>query len=135
MEQVISYINQFIALLGMRNLIIIGVILVLFIIAIVIYRSLRLKVCRSEIVDIENRINGIKTLPIQYRLGRVQSIAKNMKEVAAEYQEFAKDYDHIVDFLQNELNPLKDLAFLPFSAERKIYTEKVWEEIEIFLKL
>ena len=70
MEQVISYINQFIALLGMRNLIIIGVILVLFIIAIVIYRSLRLKVCRSEIVDI------------------------------------AKDYDHIVDFLQNELNPL-----------------------------
>ena len=48
MEQVISYINQFIALLGMRNLIIIGVILVLFIIAIVIYRSLRLKVCRSE---------------------------------------------------------------------------------------
>lgn len=106
MEQVISYINQFIALLGMRNLIIIGVILVLFIIAIVIYRSLRLKVCRSEIVDIENRINGIKTLPIQYRLGRVQSIAKNMKEVAAEYQEFAKDYDHIVDFLQNELNPL-----------------------------
>ena len=35
-----------------------------------------------------------------------------------------------VEVLQNGLNPLKDLVFLPFSAERKIYTEKVWEEIE-----
>ena len=32
--------------------------------------------------------------------------------------------------LQNSLNPLHDLVFLPFSSERKIYTEKVWEEIE-----
>lgn len=32
--------------------------------------------------------------------------------------------------LQNELNPLKDLKFLPFSAEKKIYTEAVWNEIE-----
>lgn len=32
--------------------------------------------------------------------------------------------------LQNELNPLKDLKFLPFSAEKKIYTEAVWREIE-----
>ncbi len=35
--------------------------------------------------------------------------------------------------LQNELNPLKDILFLPFSAERKIYTEKTWEEIERFI--
>lgn len=32
--------------------------------------------------------------------------------------------------LQDLLNPLKDLKFLPFSAERKIYTEDVWNEIE-----
>ena len=32
--------------------------------------------------------------------------------------------------LQNILNPLKDITFLPFSSEKKIYTEKVWEEIE-----
>ena len=38
-----------------------------------------------------------------------------------------------VEVLQNELNPLKDLVFLPFSAERKIYTEMVWEEVEKFL--
>jgi len=36
--------------------------------------------------------------------------------------------------LQNELNPLKDLKFLPFSAEKKIYTEAVWKEIEERLK-
>ena len=38
--------------------------------------------------------------------------------------------DNQVQTLQNALNPLKDLTFLPFSSERKIYTEKVWEEIE-----
>lgn len=36
--------------------------------------------------------------------------------------------------LQNELNPLKDLKFLPFSAEKKIYMEAVWKEIEERLK-
>ena len=32
--------------------------------------------------------------------------------------------------LQNELNPLKDLKFLPFSSEKKNYSESVWKEIE-----
>ena len=39
-----------------------------------------------------------------------------------------------VQDLQNALNPLKDLTFIPFSAERKIYTEKAWEEIEKYIK-
>ena len=38
--------------------------------------------------------------------------------------------DDRVQNLQNELNPLHDLKFLPFSAERKIYSENVWEVIE-----
>ena len=41
--------------------------------------------------------------------------------------------DAQVNSLQDLLNPLKDLTFLPFSAERKIYTDKVWEEIEKYL--
>ena len=41
--------------------------------------------------------------------------------------------DKQVEDLQNALNPLKDLIFIPFSAERRIYTEKAWEEIEKFL--
>ena len=43
--------------------------------------------------------------------------------------------DAQVSSLQNELNPLKDLSFLPFSAERRIYTERAWEEIEKYIKL
>ena len=35
--------------------------------------------------------------------------------------------------LQEILNPLKDLKFIPFSAERKIYTDNAWEEIEKYL--
>ena len=38
--------------------------------------------------------------------------------------------DAQVQELQNELNPLKDLTFLPFSAERKIYIDDVWKKIE-----
>lgn len=41
--------------------------------------------------------------------------------------------DSQVKELQESLNPLKDLTFIPFSAERKIYTEKAWEEIERIL--
>ena len=32
--------------------------------------------------------------------------------------------------IQEVLNPLHDLTFLPFSSERKIYLEEVWKEIE-----
>ncbi len=32
--------------------------------------------------------------------------------------------------LQSILNPLKDIPFLPFSAEKKNYCEDVWKEIE-----
>ena len=41
--------------------------------------------------------------------------------------------DDQVQVLQNELNPLKDLTFIPFSTERNIYTEKAWELIEKYL--
>lgn len=38
--------------------------------------------------------------------------------------------DGTVEYLQELLNPLKDITFLPFSSERKVYTQKVWEELE-----
>ena len=41
--------------------------------------------------------------------------------------------DKQVEDLQNALNPLKDLTFIPFSSERKIYTEKAWKEIEKYV--
>ena len=42
--------------------------------------------------------------------------------------------DLAVTNLQNLLNPLKDLTFMPFSSEKKIYTEATWEIIEQYIK-
>lgn len=42
--------------------------------------------------------------------------------------------DKQLETLQNALNPLKDLTFMPFSSERKIYTEKAWEKIDEILR-
>lgn len=41
--------------------------------------------------------------------------------------------DTAVKELQDALNPLHDFTFLPFSSERKIYTETVWKNIECHL--
>ncbi len=41
--------------------------------------------------------------------------------------------DSYVKNLQNELNPLHDLTFLPYSSERRIYLDDVWEEINKYL--
>ena len=42
--------------------------------------------------------------------------------------------DEQVSNLQNVLNPLKDLTFLPFSSERKIYVDNAWKNIEYYIK-
>ena len=39
-----------------------------------------------------------------------------------------------VEHLQNELNPLKDLTFLPFSSERRIYEESVWNYLSSYIE-
>ena len=41
--------------------------------------------------------------------------------------------DAQVKALQNELNPLKDFAFLPYSSERRIYSDTVWNEITKYI--
>ena len=41
--------------------------------------------------------------------------------------------DSYVENLQNILNPLKDITFLPFSTERKIYTEYIWDKLKKYL--
>ncbi len=43
--------------------------------------------------------------------------------------------DSQVKSLSDTLNPLHDLTFLPFSSERKIYTDNAWKEIENQLNL
>lgn len=41
--------------------------------------------------------------------------------------------DNAVKDLQQALNPLKDLTFLPFSAERKIYSDNVWDFLSNYI--
>lgn len=41
--------------------------------------------------------------------------------------------DAQVNNLQCQLNPLNDLIFLPFSSERKIYTENVWNIMQGYI--
>lgn len=101
-----DYMKNFIEYVGVRNLIIFGAILVALIIFMIVYHSIKLKIYRQEILDLQNQINLIKTLPLQYRLGRVQSIAKNMPEVAEEYEQFTKDFEKITEFQKNELGVL-----------------------------
>ncbi len=41
--------------------------------------------------------------------------------------------DNIVKEIQEFLNPMHDIHFLPFSSERKIYIKDVWDEIESYI--
>ena len=41
--------------------------------------------------------------------------------------------DDTVNHLQELLNPLKDIDFLPFSSERRIYTDRVWKKIKMYI--
>lgn len=43
--------------------------------------------------------------------------------------------DETVCSLQKQLNPLGDIPTLPFSSERKIYQDEVWNFIESFINL
>ena len=42
--------------------------------------------------------------------------------------------DDAVKGLQESLNPLKDLTFLPYSSERKIYSDAVWEFLSNYIE-
>ena len=40
----------------------------------------------------------------------------------------------VTQSLQKEINPLMDVTMLPFSSEKKIYSDDVWYEIEKYIK-
>ena len=42
--------------------------------------------------------------------------------------------ENTVKELQKQINPIGDIKMLPFSAEKKIYTEDVWNVIEEFIE-
>lgn len=103
-----EYMKNFVQYVGVRNLIIFASILIALIVFMIIYHQVKLNMYRQELLDLQNQINGIKTLPLQYRLGRVQSIAKNMPEVVEQYEQFTEDFEKITEFQKNELGVLVD---------------------------
>lgn len=96
-------INKYIEIIGVKNLIFIGVGICIFILILMMYRSFRLKKYRKLIVDVENHMNAVKSMPLQYRLGRVQSISKNMPDVLEQYEEYSKEFERINEFQKDEL--------------------------------
>lgn len=92
--------------IGTQNLIIITVTIVVLIMMLILMRSMRLKKRRKEIVKIENRLSAIKSLPIQYRLGRVQNIAKNTPELMDQYNEFEDRYGQLVAIQKDQISLL-----------------------------
>jgi len=99
-----------------------------------IYRSIRLKKFRKKTIDVENRLNAIKSLPIQYRLGRVQNIAKNMPTVLEKSEEFQKRYDELMTTHKDRI------ALLINEVDEQLYFGKLskvssrLKEIEPLLK-
>jgi len=100
MDKIMELINQ---VGGMKTIIIAVVVIVCLLVVFLIYRGMRLKKYRKQIVEIENQMNAIKSLPLQYRLGRVHSISKNMPDVLELYEEYSLVYESISDYQKNEL--------------------------------
>ena len=96
-------LNKYINMIGMKNLVLIGIGIFVLILLFFVYRSFRLKKYRKAIVEVENHMNAVKSMPLQYRLGRVQSISKNMPDVVEQYEQYSKEYEAISDFQKNEL--------------------------------
>lgn len=101
-----KYLNEIINVLGMKTIIIISVSILVLILVILTYRLLKLKHYRNEIVDLENQMNAIKSLPIQYRLGRVKGIAKNMPELQEKYETYDAKFAELTDLQNDEIIPL-----------------------------
>ena len=82
------------------------------------------------LIDIRHDPTANDRLMYDYvvRTGRPCLILANKADKIA----VTKVNDAVVS-LQDQLNPLHDFTFIPFSAERRIYTEDAWKEIEKFL--
>ena len=84
MQKIMEIVDR----IGKLNLIIAGVIFVVLIIIYFVYRSMRLKKYRKIVLALEESVNSTKSLPIQYRLGRVKKIAKNDVSLVDKYNSF-----------------------------------------------
>lgn len=89
--------------IGRLNLIIAGAVIVVLLIIYFIFRSMRLKKYRKAVIALEESVNSTKSMPIQYRLGRVKKIAKNDPSVVEKYNAFLERYKDLEDFLTEKV--------------------------------
>lgn len=99
-------LDDLLAKFGSQTVIIVCICILLVIFATIVYRMFKLKVYRKEIIELENQMNDVKSLPIQYRLGRVKGIGKNMPEVLEKYNLYVKEFDDLNSFQTNDIVPL-----------------------------
>lgn len=99
-------LDDLLAKFGSQTVIIVCICILLVIFATIVYRMFKLKMYRKEIIELENQMNAVKSLPIQYRLGRVKGIGKNMPEVLEKYNLYVKEFDDLNSFQTNDIVPL-----------------------------
>ena len=99
-------LDDLLAKFGSQTVIIVCICILLVIFAMIVYRMFKLKKYRKEIIELENQMNAVKSLPIQYRLGRVKGIGKNMPEVLEKYNLYIKEFDDLNNFQTNDIVPL-----------------------------
>ncbi len=103
MENMIENVQEFIKNMKPQDMFFIAVGIIAFIIVLIFIKGIRLKKYRKQIIALENQMNGTRSLPLQYRLGRVKSIAKNMPDVEPLYEEFNEEFEEIINFQKSEL--------------------------------
>lgn len=101
-----KYLNMIINKLGIKLTIGILVGLLVIILGLIAYRLFKLKKYRKQIVEYENKINAIKSLPLQYRLGRVKGIARNMPDLQDKYELYNEQYNTLTELLNDSISPL-----------------------------
>ena len=61
-----DFLDNILKKFGTKNVIIVGVVLIVTIVILITYWMIKLRIYRKEIVVLEMIMNAIKTLPIQY---------------------------------------------------------------------
>ncbi len=112
--------DTFVKQVGTDNLILIAAAVVIVIVVLIVLRQMRLKKRRRMVGELENRLSAVKSLPIQYRLGRVQNIAKSTPEIQNQYNDFERRYDQLVHTQKDEI------AILLNEVDEKLYAGKMF---------
>lgn len=95
--------NKIINSIGKTTSILILVAIIAIIVAIFVYRSVRLKKYKNIVLALDNEINSIKSMPIQYRIGRVKKITVNDEGLIGKYNSFVERYDQLNILLKEEV--------------------------------